>query len=59
MRSLLTCTEGSGHEFAPGAVFRSNPADVESVIQELEEAIIRALEGSEKTATNARLNKTD
>jgi oligoribonuclease NrnB/cAMP/cGMP phosphodiesterase (DHH superfamily) len=51
--------EGGGHEFAAGAVFRSNPGDVESVIQELEEAIIRALEGSEKTATNARLNKTD
>jgi oligoribonuclease NrnB/cAMP/cGMP phosphodiesterase (DHH superfamily) len=40
--------EGGGHKFAAGGILRNNPADVECIIQELEEAILNALERSEK-----------
>jgi oligoribonuclease NrnB/cAMP/cGMP phosphodiesterase (DHH superfamily) len=46
-------TEGGGHKFAAGAIFTSNPSDEEAVIQELETAILKALERtSNKTAIN-------
>lgn len=44
--------EGGGHKFAAGGVFRSNPTDVEAVIQELEAAVLNTLERSQKTATS-------
>lgn len=44
--------EGGGHKFAAGGVFRSNPTDMEAVIQELEAAVLNTLERSQKTATS-------
>ena len=40
--------EGGGHKFAAGATLRSTPADVESVIHELEIAILAALDKNKK-----------
>src|SRR5919199_1338213 len=39
--------EGGGHKFAAGGIFRSNPTDVEAIIQELEMAILNTLIGKE------------
>ena len=36
--------EGGGHVFAAGATFRSNPGDIDSIISELEGAILKTLE---------------
>jgi uncharacterized protein len=36
--------EGGGHVFAAGATFRSNPGDIESIISELEGAVLKTLE---------------
>jgi oligoribonuclease NrnB/cAMP/cGMP phosphodiesterase (DHH superfamily) len=44
-------TEGGGHKFAAGAIFISNPTDVEAVIQELETAILKALERTNNKTT--------
>jgi oligoribonuclease NrnB/cAMP/cGMP phosphodiesterase (DHH superfamily) len=41
--------EGGGHKFAAGAILRSSPADIESVIRELEIAILAALDKNEKS----------
>jgi uncharacterized protein len=43
--------EGGGHIFAAGATFRSNPSDTESVILELERAVLTTLERTD-TADN-------
>lgn len=48
--------EGGGHKFAAGGIFRSNPTDVEAVIQELEAAILKTLETSQKTTTSTTTN---
>ena len=48
--------EGGGHKFAAGGILRSNPTDVESIIQELEAAILKALERSQKTTTSTTTN---
>jgi oligoribonuclease NrnB/cAMP/cGMP phosphodiesterase (DHH superfamily) len=40
--------EGGGHKFAAGAILRSNPVDVESVIHELEIAILAVLDKNKK-----------
>jgi oligoribonuclease NrnB/cAMP/cGMP phosphodiesterase (DHH superfamily) len=48
--------EGGGHKFAAGGIFRSDPADVEAVIQELEAAILKTLETSQKTTTSTTTN---
>ncbi|HET7149107.1 MAG TPA: DHH family phosphoesterase [Candidatus Nitrosopolaris sp.] len=40
--------EGGGHIFAAGATFRSNPGDIESVIMELERAVLTTLERTDK-----------
>jgi oligoribonuclease NrnB/cAMP/cGMP phosphodiesterase (DHH superfamily) len=36
--------EGGGHVFAAGATFRSNPGDIDSIISELESAVLKTLE---------------
>jgi len=36
--------EGGGHVFAAGATFRSNPGDIDSIISELEGAVLKTLE---------------
>jgi nanoRNase/pAp phosphatase (c-di-AMP/oligoRNAs hydrolase) len=36
--------EGGGHVFAAGAAFRSNPDDIDSIISELEGAVLKTLE---------------
>ncbi len=40
--------EGGGHKFAAGAILRSNPTNVEDIIQELEVAILDALDKNKK-----------
>jgi uncharacterized protein len=42
-------TEGGGHVFAAGATFRSNPSDIESIISELESAVLTTLERTDST----------
>jgi len=48
--------EGGGHKFAAGGIVRSDPADVEAVIKELEAAILKTLETSQKTTTSTTTN---
>lgn len=36
--------EGGGHVYAAGATFRSNPGDIDSIISELEGAVLKTLE---------------
>ena len=40
--SNLPC--GGGHAFAAGGTFRSDPNDVESILSELEEAVLMTLQ---------------
>jgi oligoribonuclease NrnB/cAMP/cGMP phosphodiesterase (DHH superfamily) len=44
--------EGGGHVFAAGGTFRSNPNDVESVIMELESAVLTTLERTNGAANH-------
>ena len=38
--------EGGGHILPAGATFRTNPSDIESVILELESAVLTTLENN-------------
>ena len=40
--------EGGGHKFAAGGIFRSNPTDVEAVIQELEASHFKNIRNKSK-----------
>lgn len=44
--------EGGGHVFAAGATFRSNSSDIESIILELERAVLTTLERTDSTANH-------
>jgi nanoRNase/pAp phosphatase (c-di-AMP/oligoRNAs hydrolase) len=39
----LNLPEGGGHDYAAGAVFKSDPGDIAMVIAELEAAVAKAL----------------
>lgn len=45
-------SEGGGHVFAAGATFRSNPSDIESIILELESAVLTTLERTDSAANH-------
>lgn len=44
--------EGGGHAYAAGAVFKSDPSDIQSVIAELESAVSSAISASKARVSN-------